>query len=86
MQFTIVSIQDRAINAYVSVQLVRAEGEAIRMFIDAINNPESKNMHKHPDDFDLYVIGKFDDQTGEITAETPRKIGDGKQLYNQQGE
>lgn len=79
MHLLIISIKDRAIEAFQATMNVRTEGEALRAFQDAIRNPESRNLHNHPDDHDLYVVGTFDDQTGEIEpTKPPRKIADGK--------
>lgn len=80
MNWTIVAIKDRGIDAYVNMTVCRAEGQAIRQFIDIINDPSRKDLHQHPDDFDLYALGVFDDNTGTITSHEPRKIADGKQL------
>lgn len=80
MLYTLISIKDRSVDAYQPCQAVRSEGEAIRSFQDAINNPESGVMHRHPDDFDLYAIGTFDDSNAQLNYGEPRKIADGKQL------
>lgn len=80
MKYILCSIKDRSVNAFQPVYTVRAEGEAIRNFMDAIADQQSGALHKHPDDFDLYAVGTFDDATGEITPHTPKQIGDGKQL------
>lgn len=74
------AIRDRAVDAYHPIATVRHEGEAIRGFQDALTNPENKTFYRHPDDYDLYVVGTMDDTTGVITPEGPRKIADGKQL------
>lgn len=81
MQFILVSIKDRAVEAFQPITCVRAEGEAIRAFIDALANPQNKTLHSHPDDYDLYVLGYMDDSTGLIERlDQPKKIADGKQL------
>lgn len=81
MRYILVSIKDRAIDAYQPTASVRAEGEAIRSFQDAINNQQNAQLHAHPDDFDLYVVGYFDDQTGHIEPlDQPKQIAIGKQL------
>lgn len=80
MEYIICAIQDRSVNAYINLHCVRAEGQAIRQFQDAINNPDGGTIYKHPDDYDLYRIGTYDDNTATITPQTPAKIGDGKQL------
>lgn len=84
MRYVLCSIKDRSVNAFQPVYTVRAEGEAIRNFMDAIAAEQSGALHKHPDDFDLYVVGTFDDDTGTIEPCTPKKIGDGKQLAQEE--
>jgi len=85
MIYVLVTVKDRGIEAYQPLMAVRAEGQAIRGFMDAIANPNNADIHKHPDDFDLYSLGTFNDETGEIIPHSPKKIADGKQL-SQQGE
>lgn len=80
MKYIIVSIKDRAIDAFQPVFNVRAPGEAIRAFQDAINNNQNP-MHAHADDYDLYELGTFNDETGQIqTHQQPKQIALGKQL------
>lgn len=82
MKYLLVSIRDRALDAFQTPWATRAIGEAIRGFQDAINDPKNATLHAHPDDYDLYVIATFDDSTGQIeqTAEHPKQIAIGKQL------
>ena len=49
-------------------------GEAERDFKTAVNDTTaSNNLAKYPEDFDLYHVGEYDDQTGIFTAlQTPR--------------
>lgn len=80
MEYIICVIKDRSIDAYVNLHVVRAEGQAIRQFMDALADDKAGTLYKHPDDYDLYRIGKYDDNTATLHPETPTKIGDGKQL------
>ena len=76
----IVAIRDRAVDSFGNPVAVVAIGQATRSFGDEIRNPES-NMHRHPDDYDLYHIGSFDTSTGAIVSrETPEMIAIGKSL------
>lgn len=59
----IVSVKDRAIDAYGRPFVVPTTGAAIRSFTDEVNNKES-TMHNHPEDYDLYEMGSFCDETG----------------------
>lgn len=80
MNYKIVAILDRGIDAYQRPFTVRAQGEAIRWFQDEINNRENP-MNKHPEDYDLYELGVWDDHTGKLTPhDEPRQLAIGKQL------
>lgn len=84
MKYLLISIHDRAVDAFMPLANVRAEGEALRVFTDLLRDPNSQQS-KHPDDYDLYIIGTFDDQTGLVMNDDdnnirPRKIADGKTI------
>jgi len=66
----IYAIKDLAVQAFNVPFTARAKGEALRSFIDEVNNQESQ-LHKHPEDYELHHIADFDDQTGEIIPKTP---------------
>lgn len=81
MKYILCVIHDRSIDAYINLHCVRAEGQAIRQFMDAINDKETNSaIYKHPDDYDLYTVGTYDDNDGTLSPEPKKKIGDGKQL------
>ena len=80
MKFQIVAVRDRAADAFQQPFYVAAIGQAIRAFQDGINKDEQ--MMRHPDDFDLYQLGIYDDQIGTFTniEGGPKQIAIGKQL------
>lgn len=49
------------------------DAAAIRSFTDAVNDPNSPRPEwgKHPEDFSLFYIGDFYDDTGHVEAATP---------------
>lgn len=52
------------------------EASAIRSFGDAVNdssNPANQ-WNKHPEDFQLYLIGAFDNETGNVESYLPKAI------------
>uniref|UniRef100_A0AAU8B7S5 Nonstructural protein n=1 Tax=Dulem virus 100 TaxID=3145577 RepID=A0AAU8B7S5_9VIRU len=78
----IVTVKDRAVDAYSKPIFVRATGEAARSFVDEINNDNSE-MGKHPEDYDLYLLGEYDERTGGITSEPiPALILRGQDVKN----
>lgn len=82
MKMVIVSIRDRAADAYGRPAFVATEGIAIRQFSDEVNNKyENNQMYAHPDDFDLFCLGSFDDSNGSFDLlDSPKQICLGKQV------
>lgn len=82
MKFKIFSIKDRAIDAFMRPWYAQSTGQAVRMFQDEINNPQSE-MHKHADDYDLYELGDWNEETAEFTQDAergPKQVARGKEL------
>jgi hypothetical protein len=65
MKMIVCSIKDRAADAFGRPFYVPAVGVAIRSFQDEVNRAaEDSQIYQHPDDFDLFDLGIFDDSTG----------------------
>lgn len=81
MNQVIVSVKDTAAQAFGRPVFVPTVSVAVRSFRDEINRPDSKeDMAQHPEDFELYEIGSFEDTTGVITVVEPRLIARAKDL------
>lgn len=52
------------------------EGSAIRNFSDAVNDSSNPNnlWNKHPEDFSLFQIGEFDNNSGELIPCVPKSL------------
>lgn len=82
MQLVIVSVKDAAAQAFGRPVFVHTQGLAVRSFRDEINRKAADNeMYKHPEDYDLYVVGSFDDASGLLTARKPELIIRGKDCH-----
>lgn len=57
----------------------QTHGSAERSFQDSVNNPESQH-HKYPEDFCLYHITEFDDETAEFKLSAPLQLVEATQL------
>lgn len=69
MKYVICSVYDRAAEMYGRPMFMPAVGSAIRSFSDEINRAAADNeMYKHPDDYDLYQFGSFDDSDGTFSV------------------
>jgi len=82
MILNICTVKDRAADAYGRPMFVPSTGVAIRSFSDEINRNNAENqLYNHPDDFDLYELGQFDDNTGLFTLhDQPKLLSLGKQV------
>jgi hypothetical protein len=77
----IVSVKDTAAQAFGRPVFVPTTAVAVRSFRDEINRKDStEDMAKHPDDFELYELGSFDDATGSIDVMEPRLVARAKDL------
>lgn len=54
-------------------------GGANRAFTDAVNDQQHP-MNKHPEDYDLYELGEWDDQTGKFITHEPNMISQGRNV------
>lgn len=82
MKLVLCSVKDRAADAYARPMFVPSTGVAIRSFSDEVNRAADDNqLYNHPDDFDLYEFGEFDDNTGQFALhEQPKLLSLGKQV------
>nr|QRQ90059.1 MAG: nonstructural protein [Microviridae sp.] len=82
MQYKILAIRDRAADVFGQPIFTSSVGGAIRAFSDEINTPrEGNNYNRHPEDFDLYHLGSFDDESAEFTLfKKPEQVAVGKDL------
>lgn len=68
------TIYDMKAEFYMKPFFCLTPGEAIRSFSDAINETGSP-FNRHPGDYNLYEVGKFDDATGQIEKISPVNLG-----------
>lgn len=79
-KFYMVSIRDRAMDSFGPPFCTPQLSGGIRSFTDAVRRTDPENMmRRHPEDFDLYLVGTFEDSTGELAPlDPPRQISIGK--------
>lgn len=82
MKLVLCTVKDRAADAYGRPMFVPSVGVAIRSFSDEVNRKDPDNqLFNHPDDFDLYELGEFDDNTGLFDLhDQPKLLSLGKQV------
>lgn len=72
MEYVLCAIRDSKSDTYTPPSCFRHSGQAIRAFIDNIKQPQqdqvSQLMSRYPGDYDLYELGKFNDETGQFLS------------------
>lgn len=63
-KLAVVAVFDVAAQFYHPPVFFRATGAALRWFEDLVRNPEAKEIHSHPDQFQLFHLGDWDDFSG----------------------
>lgn len=79
MKLNVYSIFDKAVNAYLRPFFFQADNQALRMFTDECCNADSP-LSAHPEDYALFRLGTFEDNSGDLEAEEARCLGRGHEL------
>lgn len=76
MKTVLVAVRDQKTVAFTQPVTTPTRGAAIRSWGDQLNDPKNAEMEqsKHPEDFTLWFLGEYDDNTGEITPAKPEQI------------
>lgn len=67
------SVFDKAVGAFGRPFYTASRGEAMRVFMDAVNEDKSP-FNKHPEDFLLFDVGEFEEGTGIFSSREPEKV------------
>jgi len=71
----VVCVKDRAADVFNRPFFVPHRNVAIRDFTDEVNRVAGDNqLNKHPDDFDLYLLGEYDDSRGAFVNNEPQVL------------
>jgi len=74
MQLKMYSIRDSKSEIFNRPFFKNTEGEALRDFETGVKDP-STMLHNHPEDFDLFYLGVYDDNTGKMESlPTPKHV------------
>lgn len=70
MKLKIFSVKDKMAEAFLPPFFLPEIGQATRSFYDCVND-KNHEFGKHPEDYDLYIIGEFDVNKGTIEQKEP---------------
>lgn len=76
MLMQMVAIRDTKAAAWMNPLFFQTKAQAIRAFGDAVNDPQGE-FQKHPEDYQLYHVGTFNPETGDVIGTPPEVLGIG---------
>ena len=79
MKFNFYAVYDSATCAYMRPFAFQTDGQALRGFADEAVRADSE-ISKHPEDYSLYRIASFDDNTGKMEGCEPKCLGRAHEL------
>lgn len=75
MKFIMLAVRDSASDLFARPMFLPAVGAGVRSFADEINRDDVENaLNRHPEHFDLYKIGTFEDSDGSVVGHVPEHI------------
>lgn len=81
MRLFVLAIRDRALDAFGTPLCVQSVAAGVRSFTDEVNRAaEDNQLYKHPEDFDLYLVGHFETSDGQLQAEGVQMVAVGKDV------
>lgn len=80
----IVSLKDTATQVYGTPFVVSSPAQAVRSLRDEVNSKDStSDIRRHPEDFELYELAQYIEDTGVIVPCNPLLICRAKDLIEQ---
>lgn len=73
MKYLLCGVRDRKVEYCLPPFTARNEQDAVRVFLELLQDDELSVAH-HPADFELLIIGSFDDVTMVIEGEASRRF------------
>lgn len=79
MKHKIYAVYDSKAESYTPPFFEHAEGRALRTFADCCND-KGHQFGKHPEDYTIFRLGEYDDNTGTITQDKISSVASGHTL------
>lgn len=86
MKHSVFAVRDTCMESFMVPMFFRNHGSAIRALTDAVNKADGDNQfYQHPEHFQLYHLGEFDDETGLFSSFPPVFVCDCQSLCKSVG-
>lgn len=82
--FKVVAVKDELTNSFLQPTFIESIEEAERLFAYQINNIGI--WKENPEDYSLYHIGSYDQETGSLIGINPVKVAGGRSVRKKEEE
>ena len=83
MRLKIFTVYDSKAQAYMQPFYMQSTGQAVRSFDDTVNDHQHP-FSKHPEDYTLFELGEYDDQSATFSMhEAKKSIGTAQEFVRQ---
>lgn len=72
MKIKLFSLRDNVANAFGAPFAAVNALSAVRSCVGESQNPAAGPLHTHPQDFSVYFLGEFDNESGEFVPTVPQ--------------
>lgn len=72
-EYVAVAVRDSKSELFTTPMFFATRGVAVRSFQAAVNDPQSA-FFKNPEDYGMYVVGKYDDASGVFVPAGPEVL------------
>lgn len=84
MILLMIAVRDHKTAQFANPMFLITKAHAIRTFADAVNEKSENNqLNLHPEDFEIFQIGTYDTDTGEVTPTKPTSLATAAELVAQ---
>lgn len=74
MKFNFYAVRDNTAEYFNKPFLMETDAVAVRGFLEAIRDPAAGNLHKYPEQFALFQVGSWNEETCEIVGVPPKHL------------
>ena len=82
MKLYMFAVFDSAVQGFGRPIFGQSVGQVVRSFSDEVNRNAPDNPYfKHPEDYELRLLGQFDDETGRVEGVMQECVARGKDVF-----
>lgn len=84
MIYKLFAVKDKALNSFSAPYTQGTIESGIRMWRELVLFQQEENRYRRsPNDFTLYLIGEYDDDTGQIENVVPQPLATASEVINE---